>query len=52
MARDGHDRIGPRSWCWSNKTKALVVVGVVIAFLVISVLLHPGGAAENPFRSP
>ena len=43
MARDEHDRVGPKSWYWSNKTKVFVVAGVVIAFFVISVLLHPGG---------
>jgi hypothetical protein len=52
VACDEHDRIGPRSWYWSNTTKVFVVVGVVIAFLVISALLHPGGGSENPFRTP
>jgi hypothetical protein len=38
------DRVGPRSWYWSTKTKVAVFVGVVILFFVLSVLLHPGGA--------
>jgi hypothetical protein len=52
-ARDHRDRVGPRSWYWSTKTKLVVGVAIVIAFLVIAVLLHPGGGGDHPsFPSP
>jgi hypothetical protein len=42
VRRNDNDRVGPRSWYWSNKTKVLVAAVIIVALLVIMILVNPG----------
>ena len=48
MGKEDGNRVGPRSWYWSTKTKVAVALAIFIAYLVIATLVSSGPVGDHP----
>ncbi len=44
---DDDDRVGPRSWYWSNRIKVLLAAALIAAVLMIMILVNPGPGSNS-----
>jgi hypothetical protein len=47
MSQNDDDRVGPRSWYWSNRMKVLVAAVLIVTLIVIMILVNPGPGSNG-----
>jgi len=47
VSQNDDDRVGPRSWYWSNRMKLLVAAVLIVTVIVIMILVNPGPGSNG-----